>query len=200
MIVRHRSALALVAVALMSCRGRRAAPSTKDADAGVRDAAVVPGRALTAADLDRLAALAIAPYSVVVADRTDHDLALVVVDGPRRISLTASSCLGCIAPTVAAWEAQRPSLAALWAPGTESAPPLPGARLALAAVDVGTQRAITIDARRGDGAPTAFVGHWNDGVTQVQAVCEDGPIEGAGAPPCAAPVIAALTAAIAALR
>lgn len=196
-------------VATSGCRGRERAAAGQGAaraDArGLVDAR--PGRALTADDLERLAALVVPGAAVEVAARSERELALVVRSDRARATVTAAGCLACTPPTVAAWEEQRAVLAALW--GAEAAGGAAGVGLTIAALEVGGLPAITLDVRRGEGRPLAFVGHWNDGVTQLQVVCEAGPIppaasDAAPAPPttspCAGLVVATLTAAMTTLR
>jgi hypothetical protein len=160
-----------VAVATAGCRGRDRAAVGALADAmGPIDAR--PGRALTADDLERLAALVVPGAAVEVAARTERDLALVVRSDRARATVTAAGCLACTPPTLAAWEEQRAVLAALW--GAENVGGAAAGSLTIAALEVGGLPAITLDVRRGEGRPVAFVGHWNDGVTQLQVVCEAG--------------------------
>jgi hypothetical protein len=129
-----------------------------------------PGRALTADDLERLAALVVPGAAVEVAARSERDLALVVRSDRARATVTAAGCLACTPPTLAAWEEQRAVLAALW--GAENVGGAAAGSLTIAALEVGGLPAITLDVRRGEGRPVAFVGHWNDGETQLQVVCD----------------------------
>ncbi|MEZ4403867.1 MAG: hypothetical protein R3B06_27840 [Kofleriaceae bacterium] len=191
------SAMLLLGLAASGCRGRahRAAPRDAGGDGPLPRE---PGRPLTAAAIDRLAALTIADAQVAVAARSDDDVALVVTRAGLRATVTASACLACPALDLSAWEALRPSLAAVWAPGSDQPSPPPGVALTLAALT--TPPAIVLDARRGDGQRAAYLAHWNDGVTQLQVLCE----EATGAPvdrpsPCAPLVAAVLTPAVAAL-
>lgn len=163
-----------------------------DAAAGAR-----PVRALTPAALDAIAAIAVPGHEVHVVARGAGDVALAITAaaGTRAI-LTASRCLGCVAPELPAWHARRATLAALWAPGAESEPPVNEARLALAALPLaGGAHAIAIDARRADGS-IVTIAHWNDGATQLQAVCE---LPAPPSDPCTAILAPALDAALAAL-
>jgi hypothetical protein len=197
-----------LAVAAAACRGSGPTPSPTDPPpplgsrptAGGSDARIRTPRPLTAASLDALAAVALPGHEARVVARGAADLALAITaaDGTRAI-VTASGCLGCVAPELAAWQARRPSLAALWAPGAESEPPMNEARLAIASIDLGRgDHAIAIDARRADGTAVA-IAHWNDGATQLQASCEQAAPPAEPPSPCAALVGAALAAALAAL-
>ncbi len=157
------------------------------------DAARAP-RPVTPALLDAVAAIAVPGHDVQVLTRgpTDVALAITAADATRAIA-TASACLGCVGLDLAAWQARRPELATLWAPGAEAEPPTTEARLAIAALDLGGgAHAVLIDARRADGTAVT-VAHWNDGATQLQAICEQ------PAAACTPVVGAALTAALAAL-
>lgn len=176
------------------CRGREGRGRGRDAAPVVVDARP-PGRPLTAAVLDRLAAVSVPGAQVELAARGPADLALVVVGAEARATLTASACLTCTAPDLAAWEAHRPALEALW--GAEAATGAADASLTIAALDAAGQPAISVDVRRGEGRPTAHLAHWNDGVTQLQVVCEAPPDRSAACPPL---VAAILTAALVAIR
>jgi hypothetical protein len=137
-----------VAVATAGCRGRDRAAVGALADAmGPIDAR--PGRALTADDLERLAALVVPGAAVEVAARTERDLALVVRSDRARATVTAAGCLACTPPTLAAWEEQRAVLAALW--GAENVGGAAAGSLTIAALEVGGLPAITLDVRRGEG-------------------------------------------------
>lgn len=151
---------------------------------------------MTPAVLDALAATAVPGHDVRVIARGATDLALAITappPAPARATLSASACLGCVAPDLEAWRARRAELAALWAPGADADPPAAGTHLAIDALDLGGgARAIAVDARRADGSAVT-VAHWNDGALQLQAVCE------LPAEVCAPIVRAALTSALAAL-
>lgn len=192
----RRAALAF-GIALVACRGERRATPAVDEPSQPAPPVGGPARAarpLTPALLDRLAALAVPAHQVAVVGRGAGDLALAVTaaDGTRAL-VTASTCLGCVPVALEAWRARRAELAALWAPGAEAEPPATEARLAIEVLALPAEPAIVLDARRADGA-TVTVAHWNDGATQLQAVCE------APAAACRGVVTAALTAALAALR
>lgn len=168
-------------VAFAACSGRApdAGPTISEpalgTSAGARpgDPARPPGRPLDGAALDALAAVTVAGHDVTVARRSATDLAAIVTaPGGARVTVTASGCLGCAAMEVAAWEARRPELAALWAPlaSGESG----GDALVLAASSVGGRTVIAIDARRTQDSEVrrTYQLHWNDGVAQLAAICE----------------------------
>jgi hypothetical protein len=151
-----------------------------------------PGRAprpLDAALVARLAAVTVAGSDVTVVRRSDAEMASIVAtpDGVR-VTVTASACLGCTPIDLAAWEARRAELAALWAPVDTA-----GDKLALSAEKVAGRTVIAIDAMRTvDGEQRhTYQLHWNDGATQLAAVCE--------AATCAATTAASMAAYLGAL-
>lgn len=189
--------LALV-VGATACRGGRKARAVDDGGAAL-DAARAPVT-ITPAVLDRAAAVTLPDHAVVLLARGERDLALAVSKDGVRALVTVAACLACTPIDLAAWDAQRPALAALWAPGAEQVPPLAGAALTIAPIAIGAERAMTLDARRGT-VSAAYLAHWNDGVTQAQAVCELAVAPEPTAPsPCAPVAQAALAAVVAALR
>lgn len=129
-----------------------------------------PPRPLDAALVDQLAGVAVAGSDVKVVRRSDAEMAsIVAAPGGTRVTVTASACLACTPIELAAWEARRAELAALWAP-VETA----GDKLALSAETVAGRTVIAIDASRivdGELRHTYQL-HWNDGATQLAAVCE----------------------------
>ena len=137
-----------------------------------------------------VATVAVPGHEVRVLARSERDLALAVSAGAARAIVTVAGCLGCVAIDPAAWTAQRPALVALWAPAADAEPAVPGAALTITTIALGGAAAIAIDARRGAGAGATYVGHWNDGVTQVQAICEVATLAAEAPSPCA-PVVAA---------
>ncbi|MBK9035845.1 MAG: hypothetical protein IPL61_32120 [Myxococcales bacterium] len=185
----------LIGAALGGCRGRRRPPP--DAPLAV-DAP--PPVVLTPALIARLASLAVPGHDVRVLARGERDVALAVSAGDVRATVTVASCLACVAIDVAAWQADRAALAALWAPAAEAGPAASGAALTLAALALADTTAITIDARRGAGAGATYTGYWNDGATQVLATCEVPALAAGATSPCAPVVATALAAAVAALR
>ncbi|MBZ0236256.1 MAG: hypothetical protein K8M05_28270, partial [Deltaproteobacteria bacterium] len=74
------------------------------------------------------------------------------------------------------WEARRAELAALWAP-VETA----GDELALSTETIAGRAVIAIDATRtvDDEVRHTYQLHWNDGATQLHAVCEAAACAGA---------------------
>lgn len=196
-MVSRWSALAILAA--VACRGDgRSTPGPGDPPAGARppaDARVRSPHPVTPALLDAIAAIAVPEAEVVVLVRGATDLALAITASDRtRALVTVSACLGCVALDLSAWQARRPELAMLWAPGAEAEPSTTEAQLAITALPLGGgERAILIAARRADGTAVT-VAHWNDGATQLQAVCEQ-PAAG-----CTPVIRAALAAAIAPLR
>lgn len=189
--------MALVVVAA-ACRGGRKARAVDDGGATLDAAA--PPVTLTPAVLDRIAAVTVPDHTVAVLARGERDVALAVRKDDLRVLVTVAPCLACTPIDLAAWQAQRPALAALWAPGAEQLPPAAGAALTIAPIAIGAATAMTLDARRGT-AGAAYLAHWNDGVTQAQAVCELAVAPEPTAPsPCAPVAQAALAAVVAALR
>lgn len=196
----HRIALFAALVVPAACSGRShdagpttspepggaAAPAAAAADPGTRRA-----RPLDGAALDRLAAVTIAGHDVAVARRGPADLAAIVTTpGGTRVTVTASACLGCAPMSLAAWEARRAELAALWAPSESG-----GDSLAIAAPELAKQTVIAVDARRtleGE-ARRIYQLHWNDGAAQLAAVCETSDDCPAAAAAALAPYLAALT-------
>lgn len=170
--------LALVALGTASaCSGgaRDAGPSgRRDPAASGRsdgvNAAPRPARALDAALVDQLASVTVTGAAVTVVRRSDAELASIVTtpDG-LRVTVTASACLACTAIELPAWEARRAELAALWAPVDAA-----GDKLALSAETVAGSPVIAIDASRtvDDELRHTYQLHWNDGATQLHAVCE----------------------------
>ena len=150
-------------------------------DTGVRGHAPRP---LDAALVGQLAAVTVAGTEVAVVRRSDAELASIVsVPGGARVTVTASACLGCTPIDLPAWETRRAELAALWAPVDTA-----GDTLALSAETVAGRTVIAIDASRTvDGELRhTYQLHWNDGATQLAAVCE--------APACAAAAATSLAA------
>ncbi len=184
--------LALVALGTAgACSGgaRDAGPSARrdPAASGRSDGlgeARRPARPLDAALVDQLASVTVTGAEVTVVRRSDAELASIVTtpDGVR-VTVTASACLACTALELPAWEARRPELAALWAPLDAA-----GDKLALTAEAVAGSPVIAIDASRtvDDELRHTYQLHWNDGATQLHAVCE--------APACAQAARAALGA------
>ncbi|MBE7451299.1 MAG: hypothetical protein HS111_21110 [Kofleriaceae bacterium] len=129
-----------------------------------------PPRPLDAARVEALAAVAIADHEVTVVRRGVAELAAVVTaaDGTR-VTVTASACLACTPIDLAAWQARQPELAALWAPAADA-----GDELALTAPTIGGDAVIAVDATRHHDGETrrTYQLHWNDGVTQLAAICE----------------------------
>lgn len=143
-----------------------------------------PPRPLDAALVDQLAAVTVAGSDVTVVRRSDAEMASIVsAPGGTRVTVTASACLACTPIDLPAWEARRAELAALWAP-VDSA----GDKLTLSAETVAGRTVIAIDANRTvDGELRhTYQLHWNDGATQLAAVCE--------APACASAANATLAA------
>lgn len=179
----------LVVVAACSGRthdaGSTPGPDRGSADVSDGDTAARPGRPLDEARLTALAAVTLAGHEVALVRRSATDLAAIVAapDGAR-VTVTASACLGCAPMELAAWEARRGELAALWAPG----PPGSGDALALTAPAVAGRTVIAVDAVRTlDGEiRRTFQLHWNDGATQLAVVCEASAaatVDGGAAPP-----------------
>jgi hypothetical protein len=161
----------------VGCSGsaRDAGPSARrESGATVRnDGTVAPARRprpLDAALVDQLAAVKVAGADVTVVRRSDAELAsIVAAPGGARVTVTASACLGCTPMDLAAWEARRAELVALWAPQDAA-----GDTLALSAERIADRTVIAIDATRTvDGELRhTYQLHWNDGATQLAAVCE----------------------------
>jgi hypothetical protein len=183
--------ICVCAVALLSgpgCSGRShdggptTAPEPGTAPAGSAAATPArPGRPLDAAAIDALAAVTVTGHDIALARRGARDLAtLVTAPGGTRVTVTASVCLGCAPMALAAWEARRAELAALWAPSEAG-----GDALVLAAPSVAGHTVIAVDALRtldGERRHTYQL-HWNDGVSQLAAVCEaSAPATDAGIP------------------
>lgn len=167
----------LFALAVSACTGgaRDAGPSTRRdpvASArtdGTNDIRRAP-RPLDAALVDQLAAVTIAGSDVTVVRRSAAEMASIVsAPGGARVTVTASACLGCTPIELPAWDARRAELAALWAPVDAA-----GDKLALTAETVAGRTVIAIDATRTvDGEQrNIYQLHWNDGATQLAAVCE----------------------------
>ena len=175
-------------IALVACSG-----GSRDAGpAGRRDPGVATGRTdgtepgarrprpLDRALVDHLAAVTVAGSEVTVVRRSDAEMAsIVAAPGGVRVTVTASACLACTPMELPAWEARRAELAALWAPVDGA-----GDKLALSAERVDGHTVIAIDAARTvDGELRhTYQLHWNDGATQLAAVCEAsacGPAAGA---------------------
>jgi hypothetical protein len=191
----------LVVATATACSGgaRDAGPSAQrdpgasgrtDSIGGANPSAPAP-RPLDAALVDQLAAVTIAGSDVTVVRRSAAEMAsIVAAPGGARVTVTASACLGCTPIDLPAWEARRAELVALWAP-VDSA----GDKLALSAESVAGRTVIAIDASRTvDGELRhTYQLHWNDGATQLAAVCEVAACAGA-ATASLAPYLGVLTA------
>jgi hypothetical protein len=162
---------------LVACSGsaRDAGPSARrEPGATVRtDGSGGPARRsrpLDAALVDQLAAVKVPGAEVTVVRRSDAELAsIVTATGGPRVTVTASTCLACAPMDLPAWEARRAELVALWAPQDTA-----GDTLTLSAERIADRTVIAIDAARTvDGEPRhTYQLHWNDGATQLAAVCE----------------------------
>jgi hypothetical protein len=137
-----------------------------------------------------LAEVAIPGNEVTVVRRGAAELAAIVAAPTGvRVTVTASACLACTPVELAAWEARRAELAALWAPavgmsadagGTGMDRGSEGDRMEIGMVELAGQRAVEVSAVRvmdGETRHTVQL-HWNDGATQLAVVCES---EGCGA-------------------
>jgi hypothetical protein len=187
-VVRFTLTSSVLVVAACSGGARDAGPTGRrePAASGRTDGASAQPRAarpLDAALVDQLAAVTVTGSNVAVVRRSDAELASIVAapDGTR-VTITASACLGCTAIDLPAWEARRAELVALWAPVDTSD------KLALAAASIAGHTVIAIDASRTvDGELRhTYQLHWNDGATQLAALCE--------VPACAAAATAAMAA------
>jgi hypothetical protein len=170
------SSCCLLTVAACSGGARDAGPSGRrepglaTARTDGSDPAARPPRPLDAALVDQLAGVTVTGSDVKVVRRSDAEMAsIVAAPGGARVTVTASACLACTPIELAAWEARRAELAALWAPVDAA-----GDKLALSTETVAGRTVIAIDASRTvDGELRhTYQLHWNDGATQLAAVCE----------------------------
>lgn len=175
----------LVTVAVAGCSGgtRDAGPvARRETGATVRnDGTALPARRprpLDGALVDQLAAVKVAGADITVVRRSDAELASIVASPGGRVTVTASTCLGCTPIELPAWEARRAELVALWAPQDAA-----GDKLALSAERLADRTVIAIAATRTvDGELRhTYQLHWNDGATQLAAVCETESCAGAAA-------------------
>lgn len=123
-------------------------------------------RPLDDTGLAALAAVAVDTYRVEVVQRAP-DFGAVIRAGDVTATVTVSRCVTCRALDAAAWEAERPGLAATMAPA-------PGDRMIIERVLHADQPMIEVRTRRTiEGVAEATVlGVWNDGVIQLIANCE----------------------------
>ena len=160
------SGLLGAALLVIACGQRGAKPPPTDT---VKDAAAAPvARPLDDAGLAALAAVTVADARVEVVRRAVDDFAAIVTaaDGARAL-VTISRCATCAPIAVAAWERDRPSLTALYAPAA-------GDGLTLALRDPPPWSTIELVARRTvEGVAEVLAQrHWNDGAVQLAATCE----------------------------
>ena len=160
---------ALIAVAVLlatgGCGGKHEQARPRDAGPEAPSAGRT-ARPLDDAGLAALAAVAVDTYRVEVVQRAP-DFGAVIRAGDVAATVTVSRCVTCTALDAAAWEAERPGLAATMAPA-------PGDRMIIERVEHAGQPMIEVRTRRTvEGVAEATVlGVWNDGVIQLIANCE----------------------------
>jgi hypothetical protein len=162
---RRGAALVLVAALVGACGGKRKAAG---GDAGAA-APARTARALDEAGLAALAGVELAGHPIEVVRRGPDFGAIVHAPAAGNVAatVTISACVTCTPLELARWEAERPTLTTLLAPGSSD-------HLAIERTDKRGWPLVEVRARRTiEGAPQVVVlALWNDGVTQLIASCE----------------------------